>query len=794
MFSNNLKLSLRYFWKHKFYSFITVLGLAVGTTCCLLITFFVLDELSYDRFHEHADRIYRITSKADLGEQSFHFASSNAHLGEVLIDELLEVERVTRIDVPTGEVAVQYQDQLYAENGVLKVDSSFFSVFSYQWIQGDPKTALQEPASVAITQSVANKYFSTDTDIVGKTLIINQQPHTVTGIVEAPPSQAHFTFGLLLPYQYKPESSVNWLSLNENYTYVLLQERTSATAFSTKLQQLFPKYNPDIYPILQEMKGSVGFPLQAITNIHLDSHLDAEIEANGDRQYVYMLILIGAFILIIASINFINLSTARAAERAQEVGVRKTLGSTRKMLIWQFLTESCIISLLAILLALVLAELARGPFSAISGKSINLALISDSRLLIIVGILLLTTGVIAGLYPAIYLTHYQPVAVLRKKFITTQQGFSLRNALVVFQFVVSISLIICTLLIHRQLSFLQDKQLGVNAENVLIIENAHRLEDQRTTFMEQLQQLSPVLGVAASKQNPLYIEDGGDMRLKAASEDTRKVVRREYTNEDYLPTMQIQLLEGRNFERRFTSDSAAAIINQQAAQALGLNEPIGEVLVFNDEEYRIVGVTENFHFDAPQKLIEPLLMLLKDEPWAQRVIEVRLAQENITAAVETIEDEWQKFLPDFPLVYTFLDQDLDTLLQKEKRLRSVVSLFTGFTLLVACLGLLALAAFMTEQRRKEIGIRKVLGATVTNIVILLTKDFTKLVIIAFLLAIPIGYLGIQQWLKNFAYRTEISPGVFLVVGVIVLLLAWLTVSFQSIRAAIVNPVDSLQDE
>lgn len=793
MLKNYFKIAFRNLWKRKFYTFINITGLAVGMACCLLISAYVLDELSYDKFHDKAEQIYRITTRLDINGQEYNIAANSADMAEVLATALPEAERIARIN-PLQATSVKYEDKLFSEEHILAVDTTFFDIFSFHLVKGNPANALQHPQSVILTQTTANKYFGKQSDLLGETLLIDNQAYTVTGIVENPPTNSHFHFDFLVPFQYKTPF-YSWVNIDKVKTYMLLTEKANPVSIPEKLFALFKQYDADQFDELQQMGVKAEFFIQPLLDIHLHSQLMTEFEPNGNITYAYTFIAIAVLIILLACINFINLSTARSAERAKEVGIRKTVGSGRAALVWQFLMESVVMSAIAMLLALGLAELLRYPFSDVAGKVLELHLLDSGQVWLIIFSITMLAGLFAGLYPAWYLTKFEPVRVLKGSFVSGRQSQRFRNALVVFQYSVSISLVICTLLVYQQLQYMQNIHLGFNKENVLVIQNGQRLDAGYQPFLNALKKQAYVTTVAASTQNPLTEDNIGDARKKGNAPEQSIMLANQTVTYEYLKTLGIQLKEGRNFSPDIVSDTLALILNQAAVKALGLEEPLHAVIDYDMEyDYHVIGVTEDFHFGSPHEKIAPFAFVLRGKDQPLSTIEVRIPSEDIAATVASIEKLWNAYAADVPFIYSFLDEDYDALFRAEQRLGKLFTGFTALALLVAGLGLFALAAFMAERRAKEIGIRKVLGATVGQVVLLLSKDFVRLLIIAFLIAIPLGYLSMRQWLDNFAYKTDISAAVFMIAGLSVVIIAWLTISFQSIKAALANPVDSLRDE
>ncbi|MEQ9440440.1 MAG: ABC transporter permease [Cyclobacteriaceae bacterium] len=793
MLRNYIKVALRNLWKRRFYTSINIVGLAIGMACCLLISVYVLDELQYDTFHEKADRIYRISTYLNVSGQEYDIAASSAEIAPVLATVMPEAEQLVRIQ-PLPSTSVKREDQLFSEEHILSVDTTFFDVFTFPLLEGNPAQVLQHPSSVVLTQATAQKYFGTQTSGLGETLLIGKEPYTVTGIAENPPTNSHFHFDFLIPFQYEPLEYRSWAEVDGTKTYLLLRQPTDPTGLSEKLFSLFKQHDAQ-YKYLEEMEVQAAFPVQPLLDIHLQSHLMDEFEPNGNLAYVYTFIAIALFIILLACINFINLATARSAERAKEVGIRKAVGSNRGALIRQFLVESMLMSLLAALLAMGLAELLRYPFNQVAGKSLELYAQDREQIWLIIGGIILLCGLGSGLYPAWFLTKFEPVKVLKGSFVSGKQSQRFRNALVVFQYSISMGLVICTLLVYQQLQYMQNIPLGFTKENVLVIQDSDQLGSRYASFLNALKDQSAVRAVAAASQNPLRVENFSDVRKQGDTPEQSVIITEQIVTYGYLETLGIRLKDGRNFSPDRASDTTAVILNQAAVEALGLAEPVGARIDYIGDDYNeVIGVTEDFHYGSPHNPIAPFVFVLQREDQPLNTIEVRLSSENIAATVADIEKLWSTHANDIPFTYSFLDEDYDALFRSEQRLGKLFTGFTALALFVAGLGLFALAAFMAERRAKEIGIRKVLGATVAQVVTLLSKDFVRLLIIAFLIALPLGYLAMRQWLDNFAYQTDIPITLIILAGLSVIILAWLTVSFQSIKAALANPVDSLRDE
>jgi len=788
MLRNYFKIIFRTLWKQRFYTAINILGLSVGMACVLLISLYILDELSYDRFHEKADRIYRLGSHIIIGESDVELPLTSAAVSQPFLEEVPEVAMAVRMVMIPQKV--QREDQSFLEDEILAADPGFFKLFSFSLIAGNPETVLAEPNSVVLTEAKANHYFP-DGDALENTLYIKDELHKVTGIMEEMPAQSHFHSDMVYSFSTLGISEgTDWGAYINIHTYFLLNENNNIKAVNGKLDGLIKKYVKE-YEQLTQMGGSFEMFVQPLTDIHLHSYLMSELEPNSSINTLYIFGAIALFIILLASINFLNLATARSADRAKEVGVRKALGSLRTTLVRQFLAESLLMSVVAMLLALALAELLRFPFNQIAGKEIGMNIAENLWLLPAILLFTLLIGLLAGSYPAFYLTRFRPVEVLRGRIVGGSKDSRFRNSLVVFQFVISTGLIVCTLLVYQQLQYIQNKELGFDRENVIILRQTDQLKEHRETFRQALVQHTGVQAVSFSSREPLGVQDGAYFSVKGRDKEGQ-LIKYTFVSHDYPEVIGAHLKEGRSFSRDIAGDTAAVVVNEVVVKQLGIENPIGSVLERGGGDlFTIVGVLENYHFESFHTKIQPLILILNEDYY---LTEIKIQSENLKETLAFVEKTWRQYAPATSFEYTFLNEDFDALFRAEQRLGKIFAIFTGLAIFVACLGLLALAAFMAEQRTKEIGIRKVLGAGVGHIVILLSKDFTKLVLIAFIIALPLGYFAMSRWLENFAYRIEIGVGVFVLTGVVSLVIAWVTVGYQSVKAAVANPVKSLRSE
>ena len=813
MFSNYLKIAFRNIRKQKGYAFINIFGFTLGIAACLLILLYVAHELSYDRFNEKADRIYRLASDVRIASQEpDRLATSAAPAAAAMMQDFPEVETATRID-NIGQTVVRSGDQMFNEDNMFYADPNFFEVFTFPMIAGNPATALNDPKSVVLTKSTAERYFG-EQSALGKTLSIGEsgEVYQVTGVVEDVPDNSHFDFDLLLSMKgYKRAETAQWGNMFL-YTYLVLRKDADPASLEAKFPAVYSKYyGPLIETFLkqswEEFRGEGNyfrFILQPLTDIHLHSHLRSELQPPGSVSNLYIFSSIALFILLIACINFMNLSTARSVKRAREVGVRKVLGSDRQSIIKQFLAESLMYTAVATLLAIGFVEFFLGTFNNIAGVNLSIGLFHQWWMLAGLVVVALGVGMIAGGYPALYLAGFQPADVLKGTVKSGRKSGRVRSGLVIFQFAISIGLILCTTLVYSQLRYIQTKDLGFDKENVLVINNANRLGNQKAAFYQAVTEQSGV--VSASICQALPAEGGYNGTLFKSTPPEFKQGAPQFSDKDilfsyfqaddhYLETMELRLKSGRNFSSEYASDSAAAIVNEVVVSSFGWEDPVGQYFYATGSEgtprYHVIGVTENYHFESLHTRIKPVVLLMGN---AGNRIAVRLQPGTVAGMVNTIKQTWQEFAPGAPFTYSFLDQDFDALFRAEQRFGTLVGYFTLLTIFIACLGAFGLAAFSAEQRTKEIGIRKALGASMPNIVLLLTRDFTRLVLIAFIIAVPVAYYFMHRWLQDFAYRVGVGPGSILITGVIALTVAFLSVGWQAVRAGRANPVEALRYE
>lgn len=796
-------------WKNKGFTAINIVGLSVGLATCLLILLYVMDELSYDKYNVKADRIYRVDANILFGGNHFIMAVTPEPMGAAIKKDFPEVEQETRLR-DYGGFSVKKGDQNVVEDKVIYADSTLFDVFTLPMVAGDPKTALVNPKSVVVTESTAMKYFNT-TDVVGKSLTVNDTGYLkITGVIKDVPKQSHFNYNFFVSLNGSLQSwEVNKWSSNNLHTYLVLKKGADPKVLEAKFDDMVGRY------ITSELKGLnmtvetfkksgnyLHYSLMPLTDIHLHSNKTAELGANSDIQYVYIFSLIAAFILLIACVNFMNLSTARSSGRAKEVGVRKVLGSMRSNLISQFLAESILVAFISLLLALGFATLLLPYFNQLAGKAISFSVFANPWLLLAMALLMLVVGLLAGSYPAFYLSAFRPIEVLKGKLAAGFKNSWLRSGLVVFQFWISIVLIVGTIVIYNQLSYIRNKDVGFKRDNMLIIKNTFALGNQADAFKNDILKLTGVTSATKTGFLPTASWRSDSPLFADPALDQKSAISLQIWNvdADYIPTLGMQMAKGRNFSRQMLTDSSGVILNEAAAKMLGFKDPIDKKLYYIKNfdlmhkdvgTYHIVGIVKNFNFNSLREEVTPLALMLNDQNGS---IAFRLNTTNTTSIVARVENKWKAMAPGQPFQYSFMDADFDNIYKAEQRIGEIFITFAVLAILIACLGLFGLVTYAAEQRTKEIGIRKVLGATAGNIVGMLSKDFAKLVIISSVIAFPVAWWAMTKWLQGFAYRVSVSWWILAAAGIMALTIALVTVSIQAIRAALANPVKSLRSE
>ncbi len=795
MLKNYLKIALRNIFKNKIYSFINIIGLAVGLAGFILISILIKNELSYENFQKKGDRIYRVVEiQNQEGIGHLKVAVTMGPLSPALKNYFPEIENTTRLK-PAPSVFCKIGSEGYYEDGLSFAEPSVFDIFTIPFIEGDPKTALNSPQSLVISQSTAKKYFKNE-DPIGKTIsfhsVFGVFNLTVTGVIKDYPKNSHIFFDMLAPYKLL-ENSLSWLkswNTNSLATYVLLKKGVNVKKIENKLPEFIESNIPD------KKKSDLQMYLQPLNDIHLYSEniiYQTYFHNEGSASSVYIFSVIALFILLIACINFMNLATARSTKRIKEIGMRKVLGSSRKKLISQFIGEAVFISFIAFFLSILIVEITLPLFKSIfTDRIINNYTGSMAFLLELVGITLLV-GILSGSYPAIFLSKFQPAQSVRGSIPLKAKGSFLRKILVVFQFSIAVALMICTGIVYNQMNFIMHKNLGFNKEHVVYL--PIRSKDTRAKInllKTELSKSSQIVSVAAGSGLSGASGSEGSVTVAGSNGQKKLMMRFSYVDFDYIKTMQMKIVKGRNFSPLYPTDSVSSvIINEAAVKKFGWKNPIGKQFE-GDPVKKVIGVVKDFNFFSLHSAIGPLIMSV--EPNQFYYLLVRIKPGNIPGTIDFINRTWKSIVPGRPFDYSFLEKHFDDIYKNEQQTEQLFGFFSFLAIFIACLGLFGLASYTVEQRTKEIGVRKVLGASVSGIVLLLSKDFLKLVIAAAVIAIPVSYYIMSNWLQDFAYKTKISPVIFIIVGLTVFAIALATISFQAIKAATSNPIKSLRYE
>lgn len=801
MLRNYLKTALRNLWKRKSFSFINIVGLAIGMAVSFLILLYVLNEVTYDKFHENYDNIYRVATKIDAQGRHFEIVSVPAPLGPALVDQFPEVSQAARLN-NFGTRIVSYEEKLYEESRIFHADPDLFDVFTIHIIRGNPESWLQAPFQLVITEKMAEKYFGDENPLGKMVKLDNNYTYTISGIVKEMPENSHFKFNMIgsLASLEQIRGDLNlWMGFNYK-TYIVLEGNPSIDEITKKYNDLLMSNIPEQF---KQLGAEVEIFLQPMRSIHLHSQLEGELEPPGNLAFIRILTTIALFILLIACINFMNLSTAQSSRRAREVGMRKVLGAHRGKLIGQFLGESMLLSFVSLVIAIILIYVLLPVFNQLVSKDLVFNPTQNGIIpLGLVGITVLV-GFLAGAYPAFFLSAFVPLEVLKSRFKAGKGHRFFRNGLVSLQYVISITLIISTFVIFYQLHHVKNRDLGFNKEQVAVISLRGQVSQKHDVFKNEILRLPGVVKAACSSTVPsrgrsetMFSFEGIDQK--------KQVFPIMEIDADYLETMGMELIAGRNFSLDHPSDNKAMILNETLVKHLGWEDPLGKTVSMTDladsdrpekgfveVPYTVIGVVRDFHFESLHENIRGHLMKMSGQV---NRISVKLRPGNIAGTLQSIENIWRELESSHPFPYVFLDDSFDRLYRSEQRMGQIFTSFTLMAIFISCLGLFGLASFTADQRTKEIGIRKVLGASVSNVVVLLSRDFTKWVILANVVAWPVAYLVMNKWLQNFAYRISLGVWMFILSGVIALIIALLTVSTKALKAAVANPADSLRYE
>ncbi|MBL7960297.1 ABC transporter permease [bacterium] len=802
MFKNYIKIALRNLFKHKLYSSINIMGLAVGMACCMLIIMYVMFESSYDGYHKNAGRMYRVWREFmnPDGATSLTLGPIAPKFAPLFRENFPEFEHVTQI-IPDRGSLISRDNQFFNEPGFMWADEHFFDVFTSKWIDGDAVTALKEPNSVILTRSMANKYFG-DQNPMGQSITYEREvAFKVTGIIEDTPLNSHFYFDFLASFvslkNLAPSNFLETWGSNNFSTYVVLKNGESPDRMESKFPEFLDRHMPE----QQGRKPSqyTRLHMQPVTDIHLFSHLNSEIGENSDITYIYILLAVALFVLLIACINYVNLATARSMRRAKEVGMRKVLGAQYAQLMRQFVGESLIMAFIAMAVAILLVELTLPFFNGFVNRSLELDYLNNLWSFLSLIAITAIVGILTGGYPAFFLAKSKTLLVLKNIKENSNPKSWLRSSLVILQFSISIILIISMGIVYNQLSYLHDKDMGFNKEQVVVLPSGQSMLTDLETFKNKLLQNTNIICVSAAKRIPSdrLLDAGGASIIKNGkvhAVDFR--IASLNVDHDYIPTFEMKMAAGRNFQKQLASDSTKAfIINEKAAVMLGWTSPqdaVGQPFNYSDREGFIIGVVKDFHFESLHQEIAPIVMRISTS--SLNKISIRIRPQDIPSTIGFLQSIWQEYRADYPFEYSFVDDRFDQLYRNEEKLGQVFGFFAGLSIFIACMGLLGLAAFMTELRTKEIGIRKVLGASVGNITAMISKEFMKFIVVASLIAWCISYFVMHRWLSLFAYHIEMNYFTFVLASMVALVIALSTVGFQAVKAATANPVEALKYE
>ncbi len=800
MFGNYLKTALRNIIRHKGYAFINIAGLTVGMTCCIAIFLWVLDELSFDDFHQHIENLYRVEQDQNYSGEKFHVNVTPHPMGPALLAEIPETVDSTRYTQIGGKL-MTYLDKAFFEDGIRAVDPSFLRMLTFPLLYGDAETALDDPYSMVVTQEIARKYFATDNPVGISFTLDNQYQFTVTGVIEKVPTNSTMNFDMLLPYEFLPidgQSIDSWAN-NSIVTLVQLNENSSLAEVGDKISSLrvrrveeyYRASDPDYQP--DSSRPRTEFSVRPLADLHLYEYFGYGTPM-GNIRYVYIFSTIALAVLLIACINFMNLSTARSANRAREVGLRKVVGAVKGQIITQFFGESVLFAFIALICSMVLVTVLMPAFNLVSGKELTLDFWNNRALFLGLSGITLLTGVISGSYPALFLSSFQPVAILKGSIKASAGNILFRRGLVVGQLILSVLLIIGTGTVFNQLSYMQNKDPGYDREQVLYIPLRGQIGESYDVLRTALQNSPNVVNVSGSSFMPPNIgSNSSNAEWDGKDPELEVLISLGMVDYDFVETMKIEMSSGRSYSRDFPTDSGNAfLINEELERIMGLESAVDSRFSFIGVEGRIVGVMKNFHFQSVRYQIEPMAILL--DPEEINFVLVRIPAQNIAESIEAIKNVWEGVLPAYPFDFTFIDEAFDDMYRSEARMGTLLSYFSIFAVLIASLGLFGLASFTVEQRTREVGIRKVLGASVLEVTTMLCKEFFAIVVLASLLACPIAWWLLRDWLSTFAYRVDIDPKLFALAIALAMLVTLATVSYHAVRAALQNPVQSLGAE
>ncbi|MCX6321134.1 MAG: ABC transporter permease [Bacteroidia bacterium] len=789
MLKNLIKTAIRHILKHFGYSILNILGLTLGITSALFLIIYVADEVSYDRYHEKADRIYRVSSKITEPDDQFIWTVAQIPFGPQVVQDYPEVQAFVRfINMPRS--LYKYEDKEFNEENFFYVDSTLFDIFTYKVIKGEVKTALLEPNKIILTEKIAAKYFG-NTDPIRKTLTAGTNTYEVTGVIKDVPSNSHFRFDALASRNNLPKQLGTWGNFGV-FTYLLFPENFDIKAFETKMQEMYTAY---MKPIFGPVNITVEYILEPITRIHLYSTKAGEPEPTGSITYVYIFAIVALFLVLIAAMNYMNLATARSTRRAREVGLRKVVGSRRGPLVLQFLAESTVFTIISLIFSVIFLIVLLPKFNLLAGKSFDLHVIYSPVVLFTLFGVILVVGIFGGSYPAFFLSRFSPVTVLKGEITQGSAGSLFRKILVVIQFTVSVIMIICTLVVFRQLNYLKTMDQGFDQKNVISLQ-LNQAMVQKYPVLKQILLENPNIKYVSATDTPVG-EGSGKLLFNVETDQgmSQRGVNFAVVDHDFVETLGIKIINGRDFQQDMPSDTLTGIVvNETFVKRMNWSEPIGKKIELGDANTlraRVIGVMQDYHQTGMYNEIESLLLAYRTR---NNVVYIKLTGNDTQPTLSYIETKWKEVFPDQPFTYTYLAERFNRQFEADEKRGLIFTLFTILAILIACLGLFGLASYMVEQRTKEIGIRKVFGANESIILRLISKDFLILVTIGIVIAVPVAYLFMSNWLENYVYRTKIGLPLFIIAAILTLLITFITISYKAYQAAIMNPANSLKTE
>jgi len=790
MLKNLLKTTLRYIRKHPGYSLLNVLGLTLGITSALFLIIYVSDELSYDRYHEKAERIYRVSSKITETDDQFTWIVAQIPFGPQVARDYPEVESFTRfINMPRA--AYKFEDKEYIEENFFYADSTVFDIFTYKVIRGEVKSAVKDPKKIVLTETAAGRYFG-DSDPVGKVLTSGENTYEVTGVIEDVPSNSHFRFEALAARNNLPKELGNWGNFGV-FTYLLLPGGLDVKAFETKIQGMYEAHMKSIFGPLNI---NIEYILEPIRKIHLYSTNAAEPEPTGSISYVYIFAIVAVFLVLIAAMNYMNLATARSTQRAREVGLRKVVGSRRSLLIMQFLSESVLLTLISLIISIILLLVLLPRFNTLAGKSFDIGILLSPAVLISVFLVIVVSGIIGGSYPAFFLSRFSPVTVLKGEITQGSAGALFRKILVIIQFTISVAMIVCTMVVFRQLNFLKEKDQGFNQENVLSLQLNNQQMINKYPVLKQLLLKNEDIKYVTSTNTPMG-EGSGKVIFNMETDQgmAQRGINFAVVDHDFIDALEIKIVEGRDFQLDMPSDTlTGVVVNETLVKRMGWSDPIGKRAEVGDESTvraRVIGVMADYHQTGMYNEIESLLLVYRER---NNIVYVKLSGNNTEQTLSFIENTWKEVFPDQPYSFTFLKERFNRQFEADEKRGVIFTMFTILAILIACMGLFGLASYMVEQRTKEVGIRKVFGASEGVVVRLISRDFLLLVGISIVIALPVAFYFMSNWLENYVYRTNISIPLLILAALLTIGITFITISYKAYQAAVTNPASSIRTE